>query len=99
MKEELVQKRVVAWLKKQKIWYMKVHGGPYQMAGVPDLMIIYHGQAIFVELKATGKKPTRLQAAVMSELARAGAIVFWGDDPDIIIRELQERFRNLDSLL
>ena len=43
--------------------------------GVPDrLCILPNGNTIFVELKTTGKKPTKLQELCMSELRELGQI-------------------------
>ena len=41
--------------------------------GVPDrLCILPHGVTVFVELKTTGKKPTKLQELCMNELRELG---------------------------
>lgn len=43
------------------------------MAGIPDrLILLPGGQAAFVELKATGKKPRKLQQMRMKQLCRLG---------------------------
>ena len=43
--------------------------------GVPDrLCILPNGKTVFVELKTTGKKPTKLQELCMSELRELGQI-------------------------
>ena len=53
-------------------WVMKIHGGPYQLAGVPDLLLLKNGNAMFMEVKQPGKKPTPLQARRMAEIEREG---------------------------
>ena len=41
--------------------------------GVPDrLCVLPHGITVFVELKTTGKKPTKLQELCMAELRELG---------------------------
>ena len=41
--------------------------------GVPDrLCVLPHGITVFVELKTTGKKPTKLQVLCMNELRELG---------------------------
>jgi len=32
-------------------WVFKVHGSPYQMAGVPDLLVCIHGRLVAIEVK------------------------------------------------
>jgi len=77
MTEAQLTHRVIEHLRKLKregepCWWLKIHGGPLQHAGVPDLLIVYHGVALFVELKAPGKKPTRLQLETMRRIKAAG---------------------------
>lgn len=47
---------------------MKVHGGPYQPAGIPDLMLVKDGRVIWMEVKQPGKKPTPIQVRRMAEI-------------------------------
>src|SRR3990172_5805834 len=71
--------RVVKYLKGlqargEPLWFYKVHGGPYQKAGVPDLCIVYYGRAVFLEIKTLGKKLSPLQEHTCNQLQKAGAI-------------------------
>lgn len=64
------------------IWTVKIHGGPYQDAGIPDLFAILDGHLIAIEVKAQrpgesrehalGRVTTR-QQATLDALSRAGA--------------------------
>lgn len=56
-------------------WWMKVHGGPFQPAGVPDLFGVVGGRAVFVEVKLPTGRVSRIQWATMKRLGDAGAIV------------------------
>lgn len=56
-------------------WWVKVHGGPFQPAGIPDLMGVVDGRAVFVEVKRPGGRVSRIQQLTMMRLASAGAIV------------------------
>lgn len=54
-------------------------------AGVPDRMIVLPGvEAFFVELKAPGKKPTRLQEKKIYELEQLGRTVFIADSKESV---------------
>ena len=44
--------------------------------GVPDRIFIKDGQNVYVEFKATGKKPTELQSRVHQQMREYGALVF-----------------------
>lgn len=67
--------RAVRWLRTThpSVWWLKVHGGPYQRAGIPDLLLCCRGRLLAVEFKAPGEAPTRLQALELASLAEAGA--------------------------
>lgn len=53
-------------------WVMKIHGGPMQLSGVPDLLCLRNGRAVFLEVKQPGKKPTALQVRRMEEIRKKG---------------------------
>ena len=77
--ETKLKTEILAYLKRLKaagepIWWYKVHGSRYQMAGVPDLDIVYKGLAIKLEAKAGDKQPTKLQEHVMAEIRAAGGV-------------------------
>ncbi|QGZ16788.1 hypothetical protein PBI_DEWDROP_141 [Microbacterium phage Dewdrop] len=77
-------KQIVVAVKKQypDSWIMKVHGGPMQVAGIPDLLIVVHGLLIGAEVKhqkpreseehARGRA-TPIQRAQIEKLRKAGA--------------------------
>lgn len=65
------------------LWVLKVHGGSYQRAGVPDLLVCAHGRLLGLEAKH--QKPgesrahmlsrvTLLQHTELDALAGAGAV-------------------------
>ena len=45
-------------------------------AGVPDRIVVLRGRVVFVELKATGKKPRALQKAIAKTIRKAGGRVY-----------------------
>lgn len=50
-----------------------------QRRSVPDRMITFSGRVLFIELKATGKKPTEAQVRDHERRRAAGAEVVWTD--------------------
>ena len=50
-----------------------------QRRSVPDRLITFGGRVLFVELKATGKKPTEAQVRDHDRRRAAGAEVVWLD--------------------
>lgn len=76
--EKKITEAIVRSLRKRKaageaIWWLKLHGGPMQRAGVPDLLVVVDGRAVFLEVKQPGKKATRLQLHTLTDLRLAGA--------------------------
>lgn len=53
-------------------WVVKIHGGPYQDAGTPDLLACYKGRFISIEVK-TARGVTRLeQRAAQKAISASG---------------------------
>lgn len=73
--ESSITKSIQKRAKERGWWVMKVAGGAFQRAGVPDLLLIKSGRAVFLEVKQPGKKPTPLQTQVMDEIRRVGGAV------------------------
>lgn len=71
-RESNIVDAIVRLAKQRGYWVMKVHGGPYQLSGVPDLLCLKDGAAVFLEVKQPGKKPTPIQARRMAEITEQG---------------------------
>ena len=61
---------------------IKLHGSPLQRAGLPDLMVMGDGRVYFIELKAKGGEPTKLQKATFAQFTRLGHPVALVDSLD-----------------
>ena len=68
--------------------------------GVPDrLCVLPHGITVFVELKTTGKKPTKLQVLCMDELKTLGqecVVVDSGEALDELINRLSDCIKMIE---
>lgn len=68
-------------------WWKSIGGKHYRMSmargvrtGRPDDLFLHdNGFSCWVEFKALGKKPTKLQLNEIAELAERGHNVFWSD--------------------
>lgn len=56
-------------------WWFKVHGGPFQRAGVPDIVGCWKGRFIGIEAKMPYNVPSGLQKLNLTSLEKAGARV------------------------
>jgi len=71
--EGTLRNKVRDYLKKLKgCWFLKVHGSPFQLMGVPDFIILYQGKFFAAELKVGDNEPTRIQKYVMGKIVAAG---------------------------
>ncbi len=53
-------------------FFWKEHGGQYGTAGIPDIIVCLKGRFIALEAKVGRNKPTKLQAATIEQIRRAG---------------------------
>lgn len=70
--ESSITKSIVTLAKSLGWWTFKIAGGPMQTSGIPDLLCIRGGRAVFLEVKQPGKKPSPLQAHRMKEIREVG---------------------------
>lgn len=73
--ETSITKSIVKMARENGWWTFKVAGGAFQRAGVPDLLCVKHGRAVFLEVKQPGKKASPLQQHVMQEIREQGGAV------------------------
>ena len=92
--ERYIVKKSLERLRTRGGFWIKVHGSPFQIAGIPDIIGCYKGRFIAIEAKrdAAGK-PTLLQAYVMKKIRAAGgvtALIFTADMAEAILDRLDE---------
>lgn len=86
--------------KYKDVRYIKIHGGKYQEAGLPDLMILIPGHKhIWIEIKRDwNDTPTKLQMWNVADLQRRGYMagfvagdefkLAWNDPPQKLLHAL-----------
>ena len=72
--ETLLVQRIIKALRHEGAFVLKVHGGPYQVAGVPDLLCCVRGRLIGLEVKVGSNNATPLQEKTMADIRAAGGI-------------------------
>lgn len=98
MTEAATTRAIIRYLRRIKtggdpIWWIKIHGSPIQVAGVPDLLICFHGLFVGLEIKATLGRATKLQVHRMAEIEQAGGtteVVRSVEDVVEVLRTLKE---------
>jgi penicillin-binding protein-related factor A (putative recombinase) len=73
--ESAVVKKTLEKLRLRGGFWFKIHGTPFQLAGIPDIIGCYHGRFIAFEAKRDSKgRPTPLQAFQIKKIRAAGGI-------------------------
>lgn len=74
MLEAELTRRIVRALRDRGAWAVKIHGGPHQARGLPDVMAVYRGHGVGLEVKRPGKESTltKIQAATLRDIRSAG---------------------------
>lgn len=80
MRESTIEKAVCDYAKSLGWLPMKLAGANNR--GQPDRMFLRKGQTVFIEFKATGKLPTKLQLRWLLDLHERGFFVGWCNDID-----------------
>lgn len=73
--ESRLQRKIRKHLKKEfpGSWWRKIHGGPYQAAGIPDILGCCCGLFFAFEVKTPeGDEPTELQQENIRQIMWAG---------------------------
>lgn len=96
-KESALSMQIKDYLDSRRLWNERLNCGRVRTdgghlvrlcaAGTPDRLIVVRGQAVFIETKTSGAKPTLVQLEKHLELAEAGAIVIVADDFNKFRRE------------
>ncbi len=73
--EKTIVANVMAQGRALGFWSVKFHGNAFTMSGVPDVLMIKDGRAVWIECKRPGEEPTKIQNHRMRELASAGCPV------------------------
>lgn len=72
MTEKQFQNKVIEFLRAEHIYHIKIWGGGYQKAGIPDLLCCIRGKFVALELKTEKGTPTVLQKYNLFKIQEAG---------------------------
>lgn len=87
--ETHLQQRIQRALKAEfgGFWF-KVHGGPFQPAGIPDLLGCVDGLYVAIEVKIPGEEPSSIQEITIEDIRNAGGISFVTDSVEHAVATL-----------
>jgi len=74
MTEADIQRKIQAAIRSRGGKCIKIHGGPYSVAGTPDLIGVLNGRSFAIEVKKPGKHATTKQELELAAWAGQGWI-------------------------
>ncbi len=74
MTETTLTRNIIHCLRREGFYVTKIHGSRYQQPGLPDVWAVRDGRLYCFEVKLSGNEPTKLQAHVIAELCKHGAV-------------------------
>jgi len=76
MKESSLVSRILKALKGRGGYWFKVHGHPGQTRGLPDIIGVYQGRFVGLEVKVSHRKNrvTELQRYTLEQIRKAGGV-------------------------
>lgn len=76
MRESSLTRSILKALQRRGGFWFKVHGHPGQLRGLPDIIGVYRGRFIGLEVKVPHRKDrvTELQKRVLEEISQAGGM-------------------------
>jgi hypothetical protein len=76
--ETRITQTIMAFLKSMgpELYCWKVHGGPHQQVGIPDICCTYLGRSLWFEVKTETGSLSDIQKVIIRRLEESGARVF-----------------------
>ncbi|WNN95763.1 VRR-Nuc domain protein [Gordonia phage Fribs8] len=87
--EARLGRKIRAALEAEGAFMFKVHGSALMMAGLPDLIGVYHGRFIAVEVKMPGNTTSAIQDRVIDKIRKAGGRVVVAYNVDDALKVLK----------
>lgn len=84
VKESTYQTKVLKILRDRGAYVETIWGGGYQASGIPDIVGVYKGVFLGLELKVKSNKPSPIQVAKINMIRKAqgvGAIIWDNFEP------------------
>lgn len=98
-REKPLVNRILVKLRERGAFADKIHGGPFQLDSIPDVLACYRGTYVGVEVKRAGggSGPTRKQLYIIEKIREAGGVAGWVDSVDGALALLEEVDRARDD--
>lgn len=93
-RESGLQRRIRKAIKAEfKCWLFKVHGGPFQQSGIPDIVGVVAGLFFALEVKTDTGAASVLQLETIADIRKAGGIAKVVRTPEEAVATLAAHLR------
>lgn len=72
--EYRIVQKIKKYIRSRGGWVVKIHGGPYQDPGTPDLLVCYRGEFLAIEVKTPRGVASPEQLATQDDILAAGGL-------------------------
>lgn len=89
--EGKIQSEIIKYLKENKIWHIRYNANITY--GIPDLIVIYNGYFVGIEVKTPKGRATELQERIKDSIEKAGGYHIFAtsvDDVYNLIRRIEK---------
>ena len=86
--EKKLQPKIIKYLEADGFYTIKTI--KLNKNGLPDIIGWKDGRCVMVEVKSTGKKPSKLQEFRINEVKDFGVYAFWCDSFDMFLRLIKK---------
>lgn len=93
-RESPIQSNIIEYLEAQGAKVFNPKTTSYSRKGTPDLAVCFHGIFIGIEVKAPGKRPTKLQKLRIEQIREAGGFAFATDN----LTEVKEFINDISTI-
>ena len=94
--EARIVKKALKLLRQEGGFWINLHGGPFQQAGLPDIIGCWRGWWISFEVKRPSRKlkATKLQKHILKEIVKAegiSAVISSAEEALVILHEAEKK--------
>ena len=94
--EARIVKKALKLLRQEGGFWINLHGGPFQQAGLPDIIGCWKGRFVGFEAKRLGRKlkTSKLQEYVLKEIAKSegiSAVISSAEEALVILHEAEKK--------
>jgi len=87
--EKTIVNKILSVVRSRGGFAIKLHGSPFMMLGLPDIIVCYRGFFLAFEVKRDAKQKTKpIQEYILGRIRKAGGVAFRTHSIEPVLAEL-----------